>query len=155
MPPGVLRQHSGLFSFLFFISFWMAPVFPPSVLFFFSLSHSILIYLSVTDTLFISIHLFRCPFQEVGYKSSLYLEVWGPCIGLIDGLATDVQPPQETQTRQLFSSWTRHIAFLSLFSSCKDVCVWVWRERFKRRRRRKETEKNKKTDACWPSRKMQ
>lgn len=87
------------------------------------------------------------PFSEgIGYLSSLYLEVWGPYIGLIDGQATDVQPPQETQTRQLFSSWTRHTAFLLLFSNCKGVCVcvclWVHGERQGEEGRREKEKKS-------------
>lgn len=94
---------------------------------FFSHSHSILI--SVTVSLFPYPSIFPpALFRWVLYLSFLYLEVWGPCLGLIDGAATDVQPPQETQTRQLFSSWTRHIAFLVLFSNCEDACVGGWGE---------------------------
>lgn len=57
---------------------------------------------------------------------------------LIDGPATDVRTPQETQTRQLFSSWTRHIAFLVLFSNCEDVGGWrvVWEQDWNEEKKR-------------------
>lgn len=62
---------------------------------------------------------------------------------------------QETQTRQLFSSWTRHIAFLLLFSNRKHVWVRGWGEGCWRgrgggggggKRRRKEGGKSKKNN---------
>lgn len=59
-------------------------------------------------------------FSGAEYLSSLHLKVGGLCTGLIDGQSVDVHPPQETQTRQLFSIWARHIAFLLLFPNCWD-----------------------------------
>lgn len=63
------------------------------------LSGSLSISISLSLPLSFSPSISPCPLplyrqKWVRYLSSLFLEVWGPCVDLINGAGSDVQPPQ-------------------------------------------------------------
>lgn len=107
--PGVLKGHFSLnflpFFFFFVCFFHLEFLFISLHQFscFFSLNHSISISVTVSLLPYPSISLFAL-FRRWGIYHLYTWRFEGSCNGLIDGLFTDVQPPQETQTTQLFSS---------------------------------------------------